>query len=351
MKTEIYYDPVKPETRVSIDGAWVSKDNIYGFLFPVRNYLLQTWLEKCGSWQGLKRQLTDFARGDKIELIFTGRETDFNDLKASVGSIDGITLQHRQSDPIAENNAILSKAKNAIEEFIKLAKNSSAYPKVLQNVIKTLEASEKASENWIASISSPGGLTEKLPDGCCCKIEDGFLRSFESLSELTRLTGSMCRSADMICCVIRDEGKFSDYSRYAEQCGMGYRFVNGTSCGAEAEKASNELYSKYGEPFALRQKILGYRSIVSLLKPYYDSYNSLYQEKNNLLEEIKKNNPGIPNQKAFEDPDVIMLSASLNWLDVTRKSYTDLYDAVMNRIISQRRFCNGIEGKNQCMLR
>ncbi len=340
MKTEvninINYDPVKPETCVSINGALVSTDNIYGFLYPVRNYLLQTWLEKFGSWQGLKYQLTDFARGDRIRLIFTGRETDFNDLKASVGSIDGITVEYRHSDPIAENSAALKKAEKALKKFITMAEStageesSSAYPKVLPDVRSIVEAAEEASGNWLVSVSSPGGLTEELPEGCCCMIEDGFLRSFESLSELALLTASMCRSADMICCVIRDKGKFADYSRYAEQFGMGYRFVNGTSFSDEAKKASDELYRKYGEPFALRQMLMGYRSIISLLKPYYDSYNSLSQEKNNLLEEIRKNNHGNFNQKANGDPRVAMLKASLNWLDVTRNSFSDMCSAVMN---------------------
>lgn len=84
---EISYDPYKLVTKLLIDGMPI--ENISSDVYrPILNFIenkvpLQTWIEPVAdkSWGGLLDALADSERTDEIEIHFSGRTIDFNDLK------------------------------------------------------------------------------------------------------------------------------------------------------------------------------------------------------------------------------------------------------------------------------
>lgn len=99
MDVELWYDPVGPETRVRLNGRWTDGHDIFGFLYPVRGCLLQTWLAPGGSWNGLRRQLAELARGEPVALTFHGREADFGDLEGALAGMEELTAGFQPWDP------------------------------------------------------------------------------------------------------------------------------------------------------------------------------------------------------------------------------------------------------------
>ena len=76
MKIDLWYDPVQPETTVFLNGEPIDRHDIYGFLYPVRRYLLQSWLKASGSWPGLLEQLRGMARQEPLSVCFHGRRQE-----------------------------------------------------------------------------------------------------------------------------------------------------------------------------------------------------------------------------------------------------------------------------------
>ena len=70
MKIELWYDAAAQETDILINDVPVEKNDVYGFLYPVRNYPIQSWLYPNGSWKGIEYQITDLARDEDVDLVF-----------------------------------------------------------------------------------------------------------------------------------------------------------------------------------------------------------------------------------------------------------------------------------------
>lgn len=86
MDIEIDYNPYIPRTSLKINGN--PSDTIYGALFPVRRYVMQTWINQNGAWKGLEKVLGDIARGRRFTLVFRGRDIDYEDVVTALGGID-----------------------------------------------------------------------------------------------------------------------------------------------------------------------------------------------------------------------------------------------------------------------
>ena len=110
MKIEFRYDPVLPEIQVTINGTLTNAEDSYGFLYPVRNYLLQNWLYPTGSWSGLARQIVDVARGEAVEIVFNGPTADYDDL-CRVAEGAGISTRFIELDTYKKWKRKLQKTK------------------------------------------------------------------------------------------------------------------------------------------------------------------------------------------------------------------------------------------------
>ena len=121
MKIELIYDPVEPATTVWVNDQVVDITDIYGFLYPVRNCLLQTWLYSSGSWQGLAQQLKELARGDDIALTFCGRREDCDDVKGAVAGVEGLSLSFRTWDSLPAYESAFQELDRLLESILDAA--------------------------------------------------------------------------------------------------------------------------------------------------------------------------------------------------------------------------------------
>ena len=92
-RVEIIYCPYKMDTKVLIDGKDVIGDTRNTSYTNFRNVIgadfktpLQTWIEPIPykGWKGLIEEIGDPERNSEIEIVFSGREIDFNDLKRAL---------------------------------------------------------------------------------------------------------------------------------------------------------------------------------------------------------------------------------------------------------------------------
>lgn len=87
-KIEIDYDPYKMETVVTCDGKNVCENSRMpnGFKkFIESRTPLQTWIEPIPyrDWPGIVSAIVGDDNNDELEIVFSGRKIDFNDLKRS----------------------------------------------------------------------------------------------------------------------------------------------------------------------------------------------------------------------------------------------------------------------------
>ena len=118
MKIEICYDHIRPYTFVMIEGKPVSQSDIYGFLYPVRGYVLQTWLNPSGSWRGLKNEMMDLTREEPSRLVFYGREIDYLDLERALNGLLNCQCQFVYADYTDVSVKYLAEAEKCFENIV-----------------------------------------------------------------------------------------------------------------------------------------------------------------------------------------------------------------------------------------
>lgn len=294
MKIELNYDPVRPETMVCIDGQMTDRSDIYGFLYPVRHCLLQTWIYPSGSWSGLDWQLRELSRGEEIELTFVGRSEDFEDIQSALADMERLTLRLRQEDPLSAYGSLFSR----MEEQLDLLLDEQTAPgekKRLSDLFPETAAEIRSvrcevPQVWYQVISSEADYVQAdQRELCCCIVGDTYLDSYEKLEKVNRLTRSMRRSQDMICCCMDDPQQQADFAHYAAQYeNLRIRFET-------QERILPVLQRKYGDAYALRFRLRQYARILSLLRECYGKRDyiksrrtQLAEERNRTLEQIRE---------------------------------------------------------------
>lgn len=283
MKIEMDYDPVKPEITVRIDGQETDKSDIYGFLYPVRNCLLQTWLLPTGSWNGLAWQLRELGRGERVELVFAGRSEDFEDVENALRGMEEVRLVHAGRDPFGAYETLFGRLEKSVRKLLdeedgKDRKETidSLFPDAAER-IRAVRSGRGGT--WLYTISDEDGFYQadqaKL---CCCMVREEYLDSYEKLDHLNDLTRSMRRSQGMICCCIGEEEKRADWSRYAGDIGLGFRFDTEEHCYPLFER-------KYGNAYGLRLCLEGYQRIRDILAECYAQREALWKRKAELKEQ------------------------------------------------------------------
>lgn len=248
MKIELWYDPIYTETQIRINGVWQDSSDMYGFLYPVRGYPLQTWLRSAGSWTGIERQLMDLSRGEKTELEFHGRDMDYQDFSAAVTGMEGIRLI------FAEWNAFslyLDKI-GALEESIgAFTEHMPMDGKIAEQITKFREMSP-VEEDWLLRVASREELQRaERDDRICCAVDGGMLDSLEALAEVGRLSRSLRRPMDAICCVFSSHAKKEAFASYAlEFPGMQFMFA-----AEDGEGWKEKLWAKYGQAGWIKKRL------------------------------------------------------------------------------------------------
>lgn len=248
MKIEFWYDPVYTETHLRINENWQNGLDMYGFLYPVRRYPLQTWLRAAGSWPGIAQQLRDISRGEKIELEFHGRDIDYQDLFSEIGGMEGIELICEEWDVFSVYNDKVCALEKSLQEI------GTYFPFERTVAARIVKLSKKQPDEgeWMVSVVSLSDLQYAEKDSrLCCRVDGGMLDCLERLADIGRLTRSLRRPSDAVCCCFSDtEGKES-FESYASQFpGMRYRFVLDTE-----QRWKETLWQKYGKAGWMRGRL------------------------------------------------------------------------------------------------
>ena len=299
MKIELFYDPIQPETDVTIDGQRTEGKDIFGFLYPVKSYLIQAWLPESGAWSGLRQQLRELARGEAVELCFYGRQVDFEDMKTALKGAEGLELRFHPRDIERQYQERLTKAEALLEAILSakvLVDTMDAGTKIEKKVYANLEKlfpethrhikvcrEQSVSSPWMRVLSSQAELASARRESTCCLLREPLLPSYDSLSRLESLTGAMQRCPEMLCCEFVSEEKLREFERYAAQ------FPGQKPCfalmGAAQWKARAE--QKYGIPFSLRQRLTGLQEAFQELSACYGEERVLRESRKAL--EAEKN--------------------------------------------------------------
>lgn len=339
MKIELIYDPVKPDLSVCIDGQLKDDGDIFGFLYPVRGCLLQTWVTPSGSWNGLVQQIRELARGEQVELTFRGRDADYQDLLKVMDKENEICVRHSLWNPLAEYTKLLDEAEKSISGLLSGTKKdkinrhdptgvtlalAEAFPENAQNIGCILKRDEIA---WCCDIETDADfwVADKIPLSCCVVSEE-YLDSYEKLERLATLTRSMRRNADMICCCFGDGDTREDFVSYACQYpGLAFRFVD------KADSSwKTDLKQKYGEPFILRSRLRYLEDILEELEKCIDGKDSLNAQRD-LYQEHKAQGILTEQEEVLWD----QVKVKSRWIKTNQEEYENV-KAVLKRNICQK---------------
>lgn len=291
MKIDLWYDPVQPETTVFLNGEPIDRHDIYGFLYPVRRYLLQSWLKASGSWPGLLEQLRGMARQEPLSVCFHGRRQDFEDLENALTPAAGsketaVTFQPWEAAPLWEEQ--LREAEAGIQKMIAAEAGGEAvltpeelFPDEIGTIRQTLA---HPIAPWLSEVyDEPSYRNARALGGTCCYVHPEFLDSYEKLDRLQELTRSMLRTEEMIVCAVPDDRRREDLSRYAGQfSAMNFVFA------ADTVAPLAELELKFSRPLQLRGRLSRCRLAAAALDRLYNKETAIREENKRLCELEKK---------------------------------------------------------------
>ena len=251
MKIELWYDAVAQETDILINGIPVEKNDVYGFLYPVRNYPIQSWLYPNGSWKGFEYQIVDLARDEDVDLVFHGRKCDYNDVCKYLSKSRMIKLSFVEWDVCTQYDKLFSNLLSTLKS------NDSTMRKLMASLRTNIEYKVNFDvsindTSWAYHIRNDSDLAkaDDTRDMSCCIVHNSFFSSYEKLHDLLVLTRSLRIPADAIFCCFDDEETKADYEYYAQSFRrMGFHF-----CLASKDYIT-EAKAKYGIPATVKLKI------------------------------------------------------------------------------------------------
>lgn len=282
MKIELWYDAVARETDILINGIPVEKNDVYGFLYPVRNYPIQSWLYPNGSWKGIEYQIEDLARDETVELVFHGRKTDYDDICKCLSESSIITPSFIEWDICKRYDELFSNL------FSTLKSNDAT----MRRLLSTLKSSftykvnfdvSVTDSNWAYHIYNDEDLDKagETSEKSCCFVHDSFFTSYDKLQELLALTRSLLIPADAIYCCFKNPQTQQEYEYYAESFKrMAFRFCS------ETKNFSEDAKNKYGLPALVKSKI---EKCGEISKVLCSAYSDIKESTTEEFAKLKKN--------------------------------------------------------------
>lgn len=281
MKIELWYDVVAQEIDIIVNDVAVEKNDIFGFLYPVRNYPLQTWLYPDGSWKGIEYQLMDLAREEYIELIFHGRKSDYKDIEKCLQHNEKIKMKFFDWNVCSRYDSLLNNLiKNLKNNERELNKKLSLL-KINSHCTTDFDIKIKDS-SWCCHIYDDADLAtaDNNANKRCCYVHESFFTSYDKLQKLHWLTRSLKMPSDAIYCCFKDVEKKRDYSYYARAYPkMKFQFT------LETNDYITESKNKYGEPSIVNLKIL---KCSEVLKTLYCTYSQIQEKAQIELRKLAK---------------------------------------------------------------
>lgn len=282
MKIELWYDAVARETDILLNGVPVEKNDIYGFLYPVRNYPLQSWIRPNGSWKGVEYQIVDLARDEMVELVFHGRECDYDDLRIGISGNNIITLEFVEWDVCSKYDKLFSKLLSTLKSNDLIMRKLISSLKLCTDYASNFDVAISESD-WAYDIRKEADLdvADEVTDHSCCYVHDEFFTSYENLQSLLVLTRSLKIPAAAIYCCFKDIQRRDDYEYYAAS----FNRMNFNFC-LENSDYSKDAKDKYGLPSVVKLKI---ERCGELSKTLCTAYAQLKDNTQDEFNKLKKN--------------------------------------------------------------
>ena len=300
MKIELWYDAVAQETDILINDFPVEKNDIYGFLYPVRNYPIQSWLDPNGSWKGIEYQIVDLARDENVNLVFHGRKCDYEDVCKCLSGNQKMQVDFAEWDVCTRYNELFS---NLLSTLIK---NDSTIRR-LRSPLETVSDSPVdfyvsiEDTDWAYHIRDHDDLAraDEATNMSCCIVHDRFFSSYEKLHDLMGLTRSLRVPADAIfCCFDQEEAK-ADYEYYAQS----FRRMSFHFC-LESTNYLLEAKTKYGLPAIVKLKI---KKCSERIKILCSAYSRIIEETQSEFNLLKKNIVSLNQREKERDQNIKLL--------------------------------------------
>lgn len=334
MKVEIWHDSVAQEIDVLINDTAIDKNDIFGFLYPVRNYPLQTWLYPDGSWKGLEYQLMDLARENDVELIFHGRKTDYDDVKKCLENNRQISLKFAEWDIYQKYDNLFENLLNKLEIKNTAIKNQLDFLGI-KSFNNTQFPNFEDTAEWACHIKNDNDLiaADENNEKRCCYVHDVYFTSYEKLKDVQRLTRSLKMPRDAIYCCFDTKEKLDNYFYYAQSMPK----MDFTFC-LESDDYKNASKLKYGIPANALLKI---KKCSTLLKTLHSDYTNTLKEIKQDYENLARKivNLNINEQIKFEnirqlcgefEPFIISLKQICDYIDILLSVSKDNKDEVFH---------------------
>lgn len=313
MKIEIKYNPAAIYTSAAINGVLNKENDIYNFIFPVKSYPLQCWINKHGSWAGIARNISDISRGDDLNIVFTGRKIDFDDFKLAIdnyGWIQKVDVDYIEQ--ISDYSKLLELLQKAAEQIQKISFNVC----MTLDIIKKCDALKKSfmeEKTFVKEIHNVNELTATMPEqGYTYVVYDTALESFDDFEKLLRLPASMLVPADSIICIFNEIEKMENFKSYAYA-------LNSSIVFSINKENIDRIYKKYSEPVKAQY-------VFDILEKIHNNLNKLQSEQD-INDRIMKLNMNINafNDDAFEEKREELISEK-KWLKENNNNITSFIE-------------------------
>jgi hypothetical protein len=266
MNIEIDYNPAIPYTSLKKNAN--TDDDMFGALYQVRRYPLQSWLKKNGAWNGLPKVLRDVTRGRQFTLTFTGRGMDYEDLITALADINAEFLHISAYENEEENKFI--------DDILGELKFISDYPN--KEIAGKAEALiDGRVEKKVFRFSSPEQI-ESLCETLKTARELILIESkiFPEISEGVKklLYGNLARPAGSVAVIAEDVTEIAKYS-YALDYGI--NVISAADSGA-----IDALTDKYSYPAAMIEEYLRLRKLAAFIDGFFERREMLSRINNEI---------------------------------------------------------------------
>lgn len=195
--------------------------------------------------------------------------------------------------------------------------------------ILTLFEENNPKPRWKADITSINDVESIMyKDVPCCFVKDGCISEYNDLVRLEKLTYSLRRPAEAICCIVGDDERRDNINRYAKLY-LSSTFLFADNSG-DCEKY---LYEKYGKPYEQRSMINACKKSKKMLDDMYLRQLNVYIKERN---EIESRNIGTGKSIAIKDiSKLAFLKGMLSALEANKGNYDEI-SKLLNQDTAQR---------------
>ena len=323
MKIELWYDAVAQETDIRVNDIAIEKNDVFGFLYPVRNYPLQSWIYPNGSWKGIEYQIEELARGEEVALTFHGRKWDYEDLHQCLSQNKRISMNFVEWDVCSRYDSLFSELLRVLKQ-----KDEGIREQIKNTLFESIVSAdfEVSDDNtdWIYTIAGDFDLSEaREAKGIhCYYVRSSFFTSYEKLHDLVLLTRSLKVPADAIYCCFADPETKNAYAYYAG-AHKRMRFSFCLEDNDDYQKAS----MKYDQPQIVKAQIRKCRELLGTLSdPYQKAKESTQMEFN----ELNKNIVNLERQARNRYDRIKQLRDNIDWFVMGMNKIAGYIDTLLS---------------------